>query len=85
MPGNHHYLFVDLPTAKEAQEAMEALNQTPAPWGSNLRIGKAKTDGIRMGDERTQGQGERRPSGGFQIRHYEGYHEKDYFASDMRD
>jgi len=45
---------VDLPTADEAQAALEATNGIPLPWGNNLRVNKARTEGSWKVDERNR-------------------------------
>ncbi|KAJ5693421.1 hypothetical protein N7462_002844 [Penicillium macrosclerotiorum] len=41
-PGEHYYLFVDLDSVEEAQRAMDTLNGQPGPWGSPLRVQRAR-------------------------------------------
>ncbi|KAH0542298.1 hypothetical protein FGG08_003325 [Glutinoglossum americanum] len=47
-PGNHFYLFVDFPTAEEAEAAIMALNGKSAPWGGRLVVSKARGDSRRV-------------------------------------
>ena len=41
-PGSHYYCFVDLATAKEAQDAIRALNGKATPYGGNYSVTLAK-------------------------------------------
>lgn len=41
-PGEHYYLFVDLSSVEEAQNAMDMLNGQPGPWGGPLRVQRAR-------------------------------------------
>lgn len=41
IPGNHHYCFVDLATAEEAQRAIKELDGSPIPAGA-LKVSQAK-------------------------------------------
>ncbi|KAL2812433.1 hypothetical protein BDW59DRAFT_155289 [Aspergillus cavernicola] len=41
-PGDHYYLFVDFSSAEEAQNAMAALNGAEGPWGSTIRVQRAR-------------------------------------------
>lgn len=40
-PGDHYYLFVDLASEEEAQQAMDSLNGQQGPWGGQLRVRRA--------------------------------------------
>ncbi|RAK74992.1 RNA-binding protein [Aspergillus fijiensis CBS 313.89] len=51
-PGDHYYLFVDFDSVDEAENAMGALHRQEGPWGSMLRVQRAR------GETNTQ---ERRP------------------------
>jgi hypothetical protein len=50
-PGDHYYLFVDFPSAEEAQAAMNALDGQNGPWGGKLKVGRARGDSSKP-DER---------------------------------
>lgn len=39
--GYGYYLFVDLPSAEEATEAMEAVDGKDSPWGGTVRVQKS--------------------------------------------
>ncbi|KAL4865374.1 hypothetical protein BDV12DRAFT_174785 [Aspergillus spectabilis] len=41
-PGDHYYLFVDFATVQETQNAMAALNGAEGPWGSPIRVQRAR-------------------------------------------
>ncbi|KAL3451634.1 hypothetical protein BJX65DRAFT_222280 [Aspergillus insuetus] len=41
-PGDHYYLFVDFATVEDAQNAMAALNGVEGPWGSGIRVQRAR-------------------------------------------
>ncbi|EIT77443.1 ribonucleoprotein [Aspergillus oryzae 3.042] len=41
-PGDHYYLFVDFSSVEEAQSAMSALNGQEGPWGSPIRVQRAR-------------------------------------------
>jgi len=41
-PGSHHYCFVDLASAEDAQSAMEALNGQPTPTGGQYKVSMAR-------------------------------------------
>ena len=41
-PGNHYYLFVDMPSADDVQAAVEKLDGQESPWGGPLRVNRAK-------------------------------------------
>jgi RNA recognition motif. (a.k.a. RRM, RBD, or RNP domain) len=47
-PGDHFYLFVDLPTSTAADAAVQALDGKESPWGGKLRINKARGDSRRV-------------------------------------
>lgn len=53
-PGSHHFCFVDLPTAEDADAAVEKLNGTPTPHGGSYRINHAKPSGRPSKVEREQ-------------------------------
>ncbi|RAQ49822.1 ribonucleoprotein [Aspergillus flavus] len=40
--GDHYYLFVDFSSVEEAQSAMSALNGQEGPWGSPIRVQRAR-------------------------------------------
>ncbi|KAL4927282.1 RNA-binding protein [Aspergillus undulatus] len=41
-PGDHYYLFVDFESVEETQNAMVALNGKEGPWGSPIRVQRAR-------------------------------------------
>lgn len=41
-PGDHYYLFVDFDSVEEAENAMGALHRQEGPWGSMLRVQRAR-------------------------------------------
>ncbi|KAL2811672.1 hypothetical protein BJX63DRAFT_398458 [Aspergillus granulosus] len=41
-PGDHYYLFVDFASVEDAQNAMAALNGVEGPWGSGIRVQRAR-------------------------------------------
>ena len=41
-PGSHHYCFVDLATAQEAQDAIKALDRKATPYGGSYGVSPAK-------------------------------------------
>ncbi|KAL5340383.1 hypothetical protein BJX70DRAFT_125583 [Aspergillus crustosus] len=40
--GDHYYLFVDFATVEETQNAMAALNGAEGPWGTPIRVQRAR-------------------------------------------
>ncbi|KAI9765709.1 MAG: hypothetical protein M1840_007142 [Geoglossum simile] len=50
-PGDHYYLFVDFPTAEEADAAVKTLNGRTLPWGGRAIISKARGESRKL-DER---------------------------------
>lgn len=77
LPGDHHYLFVDLENAEDADGVIGELDgkvidglggETP------LKINKARERERREGDgPRRGGYGQQRESGGYQSRRTEGF------------
>ncbi|KAL2847452.1 hypothetical protein BJY01DRAFT_165753 [Aspergillus pseudoustus] len=62
-PGDHYYLFVDFATVEEAQNAMAALNGVEGPWGSGIRVQRARGEMYNPASgsrEREGGEGEER-------------------------
>ena len=49
-PGSHYYLFVDMPTAPDAESAAKALDGTNTPWGGTFRINIARNKQNRKVD-----------------------------------
>ncbi len=49
VPGNHHYCFVDLASAEDAQRAIKELDGTPIPAGT-LKVSQAKPPRPRQSD-----------------------------------
>lgn len=58
-PGNHYYLFVDFATVEETQNAMAALNGAEGPWGSGIRVQRARGETWK---ETGSGSEERKPA-----------------------
>lgn len=58
-PGNHYYLFVDFATVEETQNAMAALNGADGPWGSGIRVQRARGETWK---EAGSGSEERKPA-----------------------
>ena len=42
IPGNHHYVFVDLDSRDEADRAVEEMRGRQTPWGGPLKVYPAK-------------------------------------------
>ena len=58
VPGDHFYLFVDLPTSTEADAAVKALNgKYLGLEGNLLRVAKAKEDSWKAGERDSFGKG----------------------------
>ena len=71
LPGDHHFLFVELAKYEDVDRAIEELDGKPTPWSAEivLRVNKAREQAARRGG-REQGQGGYQ--GGFQSRRSEG-------------
>lgn len=54
-PGNHFYLFVDFTSSEEANGAIEALNDKPAPWGGKVIVNSAEGGGKKVIREQFEG------------------------------
>lgn len=53
--GLHHYCFVDLADANEAQNAIKALDNGVMSWGGSLRVNVAKDRRQQYGDRKVDG------------------------------
>ncbi|KAE8354112.1 hypothetical protein BDV28DRAFT_131747 [Aspergillus coremiiformis] len=53
-PGDHYYLFVDFGTVDEAQSAMNALNGQEGPWGSPIRVQRARGESTNSEDRKNK-------------------------------
>lgn len=54
-PGDHYYLFVDLSTVEEVQNAMDTLNGQQGPWGGPLRVQRARVANYGNPTEESKG------------------------------
>lgn len=54
-PGNHFYLFVDLTSREEANDAIVALNDKPASWGGKVIVSPAEGGGKKVVREQFEG------------------------------
>ncbi|KAB8076745.1 putative ribonucleo protein [Aspergillus leporis] len=53
-PGDHYYLFVDFGSVEEAQSAMDALNGQEGPWGSSIRVQRARGESTNSEDRKSK-------------------------------
>jgi len=62
-PGNHCYLFVDLPSVEDVEAAIDRLNGQEAPWGGELKVSRARDNRERKANRERFGTTYTKPNG----------------------